>query len=194
MTHPDDGVTLSMTDTTLERQNWLGDEDASGDELPRRPRRRLVTPATAGFTAVIIAAAGFVGGVEVQKGSAPASATAPARPAGSPPTAAVRPAGAALTTGQVKSKDGSTLYVTGADGNTGKVKTNRNSKIARNASASVGAIRPGDTVVIQGTTAGDGTVTATNVNATANGVTGVGGGFGGFRGGGAAAGGGGGTR
>jgi hypothetical protein len=178
-----------MTDTTtLDQSTWLADEEAPADELPRRPRRKLVTPATAGLAAVIIAAAGFVGGVEIQKGSATASpgaaAGAGARPAGfggGPPGAAGAGASGSVTTGQVKSKDGSTLYVTNADGTTVKVTTTSNSKISRNASATAGAIHPGDTVVIQGTTSASGTVKATSVSATASGVTPAGGGFAGGR-------------
>jgi hypothetical protein len=162
-----------MTDTTIDPPTWLGDEAAPVDELPRRPRRKLVTPATAGLLAVIIAAAGFAGGVEVQK---------QAGYAGGPSGAAGRPstgpgASGSVTTGQVKSKDGSTLYVTNADGTTVKVKTTSTSKVSRNASAGAGSIHPGDTVVIQGTTAANGTVTATSVSATASGVTPAGGGF-----------------
>jgi hypothetical protein len=183
-----------MTDTTL-GQPILHDDDAPADELPRRAPRKLVTTATAGLAAVIIAAAGFVAGVEVQKGSATASTGAGSATgagarqagfAGGAPGAAGRPsagssASGSFTTGQVKSKDGSTLYVTDADGNMVKVKTTSNSKVSRNASASAGAIHPGDTVVIQGTTAADGTVKATSVSATASGVTPAGGGFPGGR-------------
>jgi hypothetical protein len=181
-----------MTDTTLDQPTWL-DDDAPIDELPRRPRRKLVTPVTAGLTAVIIAAAGFVGGVQVQKSSATASTGAGAGAgaqqagfAGGPAGAAAARAGGSassgsLTTGQVKSKDGSTLYVTDADGTTVKVTTTSNSKISRTANAGANAIHPGDTVVIQGTTAASGTVKATSVSATASGVTSLRGGFPGGR-------------
>ncbi|MDA0167399.1 hypothetical protein OM076_44480, partial [Solirubrobacter ginsenosidimutans] len=37
------------------------------EELPRRERQRLVTPVGVGAVAVVIAAAGFFGGVHVQK-------------------------------------------------------------------------------------------------------------------------------
>jgi hypothetical protein len=145
---------------------------------------------TAGLATVIIAAAGFVGGVEAQKRSGTAAAGTAATGAGArqagfaggPPGAAGAQSGSgSLTTGQVKSKDGSTLYVTDANGNTVKVKTTSNSKISRNASAGASAIHPGDTVVVQGTSASDGTVDATSVSATASGVTGAGGGFPGGR-------------
>jgi hypothetical protein len=178
-----------MSDTTLDQPTWLDDEDVAIEQSPRRPRRRLATPATAGLAAVIIAAAGFVGGVEAQKSSGSASTGAGARPAGfagGPPGGAGTQssgsgASGSVTTGQVKSKDGSTLYVTDANGNTVKVKTTSNSKISRNANAGASAIHPGDTVVIQGTTAADGSVKANSVSATANGVTGAGGGFPGGR-------------
>jgi hypothetical protein len=188
-----------MTDTTLDQSTWL-DDDATRDQLPRRARRKLVTPVTAGLVAVIIAAAGFVGGVETQKSSATAStgatgAGAGARPAGfggGPPGAAGGQsagsgASGSVTTGQVKSKDGSTLYVTNADGTTVKVKTTSTSKVSRNASSSAAAIQPGDTVVIQGTTAANGTFDATSVSATASGVAPTGGFFPGGRPGGGAA-------
>lgn len=43
-------------------------DDADPQELPRRPRRRLVTPWTLALAAVLVAALGFIGGVQVQKG------------------------------------------------------------------------------------------------------------------------------
>jgi len=89
------------------------------------------------------------------------------------------------TIGSVANKKGSTLYVKDADGNLVKLKTTSHSKINRTASTSSGAIHPGDTVIVQGTTAKDGTLTATQVNATAAGATsGLGGLLGAFGGGG----------
>ena len=79
-----------------------------------------------------------------------------------------------------------------------RVKTTSHSKINRTATASVGAIHPGDTVIVQGTKSSGGTITATQINATsasaASGLAGLfggggggGGGFGGGGGGGGAA-------
>ena len=130
--------------------------------LPPRRRRRLVTPASAALAAVLIGALGFIGGVEVQKGQAD-SAGAPAGGAG-----AARgrrsgrrrrrrgrgagggfagPGGAQgnATIGSVANKRGSTLYVKDSDGNTIRVKTTSHSKINRTATATAGAIHPGDT-------------------------------------------------
>ena len=81
-------------------------------------------------------------------------------------------------------KRGSTLYVKDSDGNTIRVKTTSHSKINRTATASAGAIHPGDTVVVQGTKSSSGTITATQINATSSaatsGLAGLFGGGGGF--------------
>jgi hypothetical protein len=77
------------------------------------------------------------------------------------------------------------LYVKDSDGNLVRVKTTSHSKINRTASTSSGAIHPGDTVIVQGTTSKGGTVTATEIQATAAGATsGLGALFGRFGGGG----------
>jgi hypothetical protein len=189
--------------------------------LPPRRRRRLVTPASAVLAAVLIAALGFVGGVEVQKGQADdgGSGTSGAAPAalGAGGAGAAGAAGATgargglagrggaqgnATIGSVANKRGSTLYVKDSDGNTVRVKTTSHSKINRTATASAGAIHPGDTVIVQGTKSSSGTITATQINATSasatSGLAGLfggggfgGGGFGGRGGGAGAAGGGG---
>jgi hypothetical protein len=90
-------------------------------------------------------------------------------------------------TGTVANKKGRYIYIKDADGNTIRVKTSSNSTISRNAKAQTASIHPGDTVVVQGSKSKNGTVTATRVNATAQGVS-----PGGFGGGGGFAGGGGG--
>ena len=149
------------------------------EELPRRPRRKLVTPLTATLAAVLIAALGFIGGVQVQKSSADAPSGGGggfARGGGFSPTGGSSDA----TVGTVANVDGKTLYVTDSSGATIRVKTTSNSKIARTAVAKVGAVHPGDTVIVQGTKASSGTVKATSVTATAkNAGSGLAGRFGG---------------
>jgi hypothetical protein len=143
-------------------------------ELPERPRRKLVTPVRAALAAGLIAAAGFIGGVEVQKaqgGSSSSGARAgfPGGGAsGAPPAGFGGQQQSNATVGSVKSKDGKTLYVTDSNGNTIKVETTSNSKITRSATASSGAIHPGDSVVIQGSKSSSGVVTATQITATAS--------------------------
>jgi hypothetical protein len=174
--------------------------------LPPRRRRRLVTPASATLAAVLVGALGFIGGVEVQKGQADSGgATASGASAGAGRAGLAGGGGGAgaggaarggfaggggaqanATIGSVANKRGSTLYVKDSDGNTIRVRTTSHSKINRTATASVGAIHPGDSVVVQGTKSSSGTITATQINATsssaASGLAGLFGG-GGFRGG-----------
>jgi len=178
-------------------------EDDEHDTLPPRPRRRLITPVTLVLGALIVAALGFVGGVQVQKnqgssgggtaarsgfpaglsGGVPSGAPGAGGTTGGPAGAAGGPAGAGgATTGTVSNKDGRTLYVKNSAGTTVKVKAGDSAKVTRVASASVGAIQPGDTVIVEGTKAASGTVTASSITATADGVSllsalGGGGGF-----------------
>jgi hypothetical protein len=141
------------------------------DELPRRPRRKLVTPLTAALAAVLIAALGFIGGVQVQKSSAGSSATfSRARTGGFTPTGGSGGSSDA-TVGTIADVDGKTLYVKDSSGTTVRVKTTSDSKVTRTAVSKVGAVHPGDTVMVQGTKSSGGTVTATSVTATAKNAT-----------------------
>jgi hypothetical protein len=107
--------------------------DEQTDRLPPRPRRRLVTPWTVGLGAVLAAALGFLGGVQVQKGrSGSGTATAPVAPGGAGQGQAQgATAGSAPVVGEVKSVGDRALYVTGTDGTTVKVKTNAEPEVVR---------------------------------------------------------------
>lgn len=163
-------------------------DDLYAEPLPPRRRRRLLTPATGVLAAVTLVAGGFIGGVQVQKHQGGTSSGGAGLPAGfaarfgqggGQAGASGSAAGAAPTTGTVANVNGNTLYVTGSDGTTVKVKVGANAKVTRTASSSAAAVHPGDTVVVQGTKAASGTVTATSVTASAKGVSGAGaGGFG----------------
>jgi hypothetical protein len=159
-------------------------------ELPVRPRRRLITPWTLGLGAVIVAAVGFAGGVEVQKhhgGTAGESPAAASRTV--PGFGGQAQDGAQPVTGDVASKDGDVLYVKTDDGTTLEVRPASGAKVTRNAKSSLKALHPGDRVVVQGKQGKNGTVRAAQITATANGVSSLAGfgGFGGFRGGGGGA-------
>jgi hypothetical protein len=170
----------------VEEDDW----PEEGVELPRRPRRRLLTPVPIALAAVLLTACGFIGGVLVEKGQGTSSSSTGAASglaarfaglrgtgAGTGTSAAGASAGGAsaggfaggaggaggATTGQVAFIQGSTLYVTNTQGNTVKVNTSPASTVTKTVSSSVKAIHPGETVVIVGAAGAGGTVSAESI-------------------------------
>lgn len=170
---------------TEEHQGWYPETN----ELPPRPRTRLLTPMTATLTLVLVTACGFVGGVLVQKGQATSAATVTGAGAsrfgatgasgatglgGGGRFAALfgGAAGSRGTVGTVSNINGSKLYVTTAAGTMVQVDMTSASKVTKSQSVGRGAIRPGDSVVISGITATNGTVTASSVSDSGAGSSG----------------------
>jgi hypothetical protein len=89
------------------------------------------------------------------------------------------------TSGIVTGVQGDILYVTDSTGALVKVVVSSSVPVTRTAKSSLAGLQTGDTVVVQGTKASNGEVTATSLRATAQGVTAAGGsgGGGGFFGG-----------
>lgn len=142
-----------------------------GDELPPRPRSRLLAPLPLALTAVLIAATGFLGGVLVQKGSeggGSAASLPSGLPGGLPSTFPGSGSGAAVS-GTVSSVDGRTIYVKDSGGTTVAVRVEDGSKISRDSNVGVKKIRPGDSVEVQGSKHGS-TVKASSISATESGV------------------------
>ena len=83
--------------------------------------------------------------------------------------------------------DGDVLYVLTSTGGLVKVTLGASTSITRNEKSPAIGLRPGDTVVVQGSTARNGNVAASSVAATAPGVSSAGGFGGRFGGAGAAA-------
>ena len=78
--------------------------------------------------------------------------------------------------GTIKLIDGPNIYVQDATGNITKVATNGQSTITISAAGTTKDMKPGDVVVVNGTTGPDGTVTASSVrDAGATGGAGGGG-------------------
>jgi hypothetical protein len=136
---------------------------------------------TVALCGLLIAAGGIWGGAALQRShgtssgsSAAASSLASLFRGRSGTTGGLFSGGGGLggaTTGTVTEVTGSTLYVTNASGALVKVTVGPSATVARNAKSSLGSLLVGDTVVVQGTKASDGSVTATSVSATASGVT-----------------------
>lgn len=175
------------------QDEWLDQPE----ELPRRARRRLLTPVPLGLLAALLIACGFIGGVLVQKGqggttsangtasSAVASRLAALKgaapgtgPAGGGASSAAGSgakggasafpglggAGGGVTTGEVAYVRGSTLYVTDSQGNTVKVTAAAGSKVTKTVSTKAQSIRPGSSVVVLGSKAGNGSISATSIS------------------------------
>jgi hypothetical protein len=165
-----------------QESDWLDDES----ELPRRPRRRLLTPIPLALLAVLLIACGFIGGVLVQKGQGGASgfpslsalkgslpAGAPARTSSSGGSGAkgggrafpgVGGASGSITTGEVAYVRGNTLYVTDSQGNTVKVSAAAGSKVTKTVSTKASSIHPGATVVVLGSKAKNGSISASSIS------------------------------
>ncbi len=174
------------TDAREEDERWIDsepdgrggwDDDGDDDVIPPRPRGRLLRPLPLVLIALIIAAAGFLGGVEAQKGSG-GSSSAGASPGGGglPDFAALKEtAGRATggsatgTTGTVTSIEGHTIYVKESDGTTVAVKVGDGATVTRDSNVSAKKIHPGDTVTVEGSKHGS-TVRASSISATESGV------------------------
>jgi hypothetical protein len=156
------------------------------EELPPRPRNRLLAPLPLALIAVLIAATGFLGGVLVQKGSEGSSSAG--LPAGLPsflsegggagsgsegsgglPAGFPGSSSGAAVSGTVSSVNGHTIYVKDSGGATVAVRVEDGSKVSRDSNVGVKKIRPGDSVVVQGAKHGS-TVKASSIAATESGV------------------------
>ena len=152
---------------------------------------KVITPLTRVLLVVLIAAAGFIGGVLVERNQQPAAAstTNPAATfrAGNNGNgngnAAGGPGGGA-TVGTITLIDGTNVYVTTAQGDVVKVLTNPQTTISVSKNGTLSDLDPAKTVVVQGASNPDGTVTASQIT---QGGFGAFGGGGGRRGGGAGA-------
>jgi hypothetical protein len=188
-----------------EDSDWVESEspddwdELSTRELPARPRSRLLRPLPIALILLLIAAAGFLGGVLVQKGSGESGATAglsgasgslpaflkekieggaaggtgtEAAAGGTEGAAAGAPSfggGEAAATGTVSSVEGTTIYVKESDGTVVAVKAQDGSTVTRDSNVGAKKIHPGDTVVVEGSKQGS-TVKASSIAATEAGV------------------------
>lgn len=172
-------------DDPAPEEGW--EELTEEEELPPRPRNRLLAPLPLVLIAVLIAAIGFLGGVLMQNGSE-GSGSAGGPPGGLPSFlsegagegsgsegASGLPAGfpgsgsGAAVSGTVSSVDGSTIYVKDSEGSIVAVRVEDGSKVSRDSNVGVKKIHPGDSVVVQGAKHGS-TVKASSIAATESGV------------------------
>jgi hypothetical protein len=176
---------------------------------PEDPDDEWVTSANAGrafrvraltgaLVLLLVLAGGFWGGVVAEKhhGSGSASsaslaarfAAARAAAGGGGLAFGAGAGGAGAVTGTVIDVQGDTVDISDSSGNIVKVKVGPSTTVTRTAKVGPSGLQIGDTVVVTGQSGAGGTVSATAVRATAQGVA-SGGGFGGLRSGSAAGGG-----
>jgi hypothetical protein len=198
----DDEMTTRVieADERDEDERWIEDEssgevpgDRGGDHawaeeddepIAPRPRGRLLRPLPLALIAVVIAAGGFLGGVEAQKGSEgsrgsgslPGGGSLPSFTSGAPTASgsegATTPFAAtssAAASGTVTAVDGHTIYVKESDGTVVAVKAGDGSTVTRDSNVAAKKVHPGDTVVVQGSKHGS-TVKASSIAATESGL------------------------
>lgn len=173
-----------MSTATYERhEEPVGPVDDSGS-LPRRPRRHFLNRWTLVLSAAVACAAGFYGGVRIEKGQLSGSTTATPAASGLAALAGRLRAGAGATGagaagaggaagaaggagasfGTITSVRGGTFYITESTGNTVKVKLSSATKVTKSLSVRRGSLHPGDTVVIRGVSNSSGTLVAATVS------------------------------
>ena len=175
-----------------EENEWLDEPD----ELPPRPRRRLLTPIPLALLGVLLIALGFIAGVKVQKdesstgssGGAAASlasrfaalrgggTSSAGTSSGKSSTAgatggfpSIGTGGSRPTTGTVSFLAGSTLYVANSEGITVKVNTSAGTSVTKTVKTKVKGIHPGETVTVTGATGSNGTVSAESISVGSSG-------------------------
>jgi hypothetical protein len=184
----------SVYEPVEDQDEWLEEPE----ELPRRPRRRLLgtggNPIFLALLGVLLIACGFIGGVLVEKGETSSSSAAGAASSlasrfaalrGGTSSTGARSSGAAAggfggfagaaaggtrpTAGTVAYLAGSTLYVTNAEGNTVKVTTSPGTSVTKTVKSSVAGIHPGETVTVTGTSGSNGALTAESISVGSSG-------------------------
>lgn len=178
---PDDGL-----DDYADTQGELDDYTAT-QQLPGRPRRRLLTRSSAALFALLAGGIGFFAGVRIEKSHTAAgtsvagnsslpssgglssvsskrsgSAGPPAGLSGS--SFAGAPGGSGTgTSGTVNSISGHTLYIESGSGDTIKVILSSATKISKELAVSRNLLRPGDTVLVTGISGADGSIAAATI-------------------------------
>ena len=172
----------------------LDNDDELAAVLTRRPRAKLPS-LTLVLATIVVASAGFLGGVVVGKHDGSSSSGSPVSAvrrfaAGASATAGTgsgsgaghggRGGGGAgfaagnATIGTIKLIDGGTVYVQTTGGDIVQVSTSAGTKVTASSTVPVKDLQPGETVIVQGSKNSHGGVTATSISQTS-----LGAGFGG---------------
>lgn len=165
------------------------DEWVTSSSAGRTVRLR---PVTGALVVLLLIAGGFWAGVVAEKhhgsgstgsGSAASRLAAVARGAAGSPAGTGFAGGSrsGLITGTVIDVQGDTVDLSDSNGTIVKVRVGPSTTVTRTSTTGVSGLQIGDTAVVTGSPASGGTISATGIRATAEGVQG-GTGFGGFSG------------
>ncbi|MEU6173953.1 hypothetical protein ABZ832_18780 [Streptantibioticus parmotrematis] len=215
-TMDDAGVAAAAVEPVTDPEAVLAEPPDARDisaELAAPPRRKLPW-LTLALSGAVVAALAFAGGALVEKnnlngsghaggtfaagargaagtgtGSGTGASGAAGRFGGSGASAGAgrSGSGSGMTMGTVKLVDGSTIYVTDAQGDIVKVTTGKSTQVTEAKPGKASDLQPGQTVTVRGTQDSSGDIAATTVTegaSTGFGGGGFGGGGGGFGGGG----------
>ena len=165
----------------------LDDDDELNAVLTRRPRAKLPS-LTLVLAALVVASAGFIGGIVVGKHYGSSGSGSPASAfsrfaAGASATARTGAgAGAGLggrgggfaagnaTIGTIKLIDGGTVYVQTSGGDIVQVSTSAGTKVTASSTVPIKDLQPGQTVIVEGAKNSRGGVTATSISQTSLGA------------------------
>jgi hypothetical protein len=187
--HSDLDITVPDGDTTVDGLEPVAlDDDPFDDDLESKLQARAplpITKLTVGLASLVLVVAGFLGGVLVQKNFGSSSNSNSGAGAFNPAALASRAAaggfgnrgnggggtgtatgsgtGGGGTTGTVTLVDGTTVYVTTSTGDVVIVHTGTNTAVQATQTEAVKDIKVGSTVTVTGSTASDGSVTATRI-------------------------------
>jgi hypothetical protein len=152
--------------------------DDLSEQLAAKAPRRYVTRTTVVLAGLVLLAAGFLAGAQVQKNYGTSANTASGRNAGatfprrqnggqasqnSGTGTGGTGTGGSGTTGTVKLVDGTTVYLQTADGNVVTVRTTGSTAVQVTQNGALTDLTPGAQVNVEGSAGSDGTVNATKV-------------------------------
>ncbi len=127
---------------------------------------RTVRIGLAALVAVVIAAGSFLGGMALGKSQAATTSSASGRQAnmpGQPPAGTPQAGQGGMLAGEIQTIDGNGFTLTDSSGKVVQVNVTGTTLIQKQASITLSDLQQGDTVMVSGTQASDGSVTARSV-------------------------------
>jgi hypothetical protein len=167
MSEPQNPAEHQQPEQILDQPVIIGDFNA---ELKKT--KRGVGKVTLGLGAAVLLVASFFGGIATHAAIAKPAAAAPAQQrtpganrqfpgqGGQGPGGTGTPRG---TAGAIDHVDGTDVYVKTQDGRTVKVSTSDTTRVRISQDGKLADLKPGSTVIVQGDTGSDGTVTAQSI-------------------------------